>query len=219
MEEPNIIVERYDPALGVCVPASYFVPLKDGITVLQVLLYISETYDTTLAFRYGCRATKCGECAVDVNGRPRLACLTPAREGMTISPLKHLRPIRDIIVDRAPLDERISELRLYVKSSGERPLGALKVPESYERLIGCLECYGCVSSCPQFDWKKREFGGPYVFVRLAQLHLDPRDGEDRRAQARSLGIERCSSCSQCTCVKGIAIRRDAIGTLLGEGKA
>ncbi len=218
MQDGNVFVERYDPEQAKCIGHSYSVLLEEGATVLQALLHIFENYDSTLAFRYGCRSAKCGECAVDVNGSPRLACLTRATEGMRISPLKNLPPIRDLVVDRSVIDRRISTLRLYVSPGVEQPLAAMPVAEVYKRLIGCLECYGCMSSCPHFDWNDDGFGGPYVFVRLAQLHLDSRDKEDRRSQAMSLGVERCADCSQCRCVKGIAIRRDAVGTLLGENE-
>lgn len=219
MQDRNVSIDRYDPERAECVTQSYSVPLKKGATVLEALLHIFENHDSTLVFRYGCRSSKCGECAIDVDGNPRLACLARAKEGMRISPLKNLPPIRDLVVDRSVIDRRISTLRLYVSPGADQPLGAMTVAKTYKRLIGCLECYGCISSCPHFDWRDEGFGGPYVFVRLAQLHLDPRDKEDRRAQARSLGVERCADCSQCRCVKGIAIRRDAVGTLLGEDEA
>ncbi|UCD58627.1 MAG: hypothetical protein JSV16_05840 [Candidatus Hydrogenedentota bacterium] len=219
MQDGNVVVDRYDPARASCIAHSYFVPLKERATVLEALLYIYENYDSTLAFRYGCRSAKCGECAVEVDGNPRLACLANAREGMRISPLKKLPPIRDLVVDRSVVDRRISAQRLYVRPRVENALGVMLVPETYKRLTGCLECYGCISSCPHFDWRDEKFGGPYIFVRLAQLHLDPRDKEDRRAQAMSLGIRRCSDCFQCRCVRAIAIRRDAIETLLGKNDA
>ena len=218
MQDGNFVVQRYDPALGKCIAHSYSVPLKADSTVLSALLYISENIDPTLAFRYGCRCTKCGECAVDVDGRPRLACLARARDDMTVSPLDNLPPVRDLVVDRSPIDKKLSEHRLYVVPNIENALADLSVPEKYKKLIGCLECYGCLSSCPYFDWRDEGFGGPYVFVRLAQLHLDPRDKHDRLAQASSLGIERCKDCTQCVCVKGIPIRRAAIATLLGEAE-
>lgn len=216
MRDGNMMIDRYDPARGQCVSHSYSVPIKEETTVLEVLLHIYENFDSTLAFRYGCRSGKCGQCAVNVDGSPRLACMARAKEGMRISPLKNLPPIRDLVVDRSPLDRRIEEQRLYVLPPIEKALDVAPVPEKYGRLIGCLECYGCVSSCPHFDCKDNGFGGPYVFVRLAQLSLDPRDKEDREKQAASLGIERCVDCSQCRCVKGIAIRADAIGTLFGR---
>jgi succinate dehydrogenase/fumarate reductase iron-sulfur protein len=218
MQDGDFIVKRHDPTLGECVAHSYSVPLDAGCTVLSALLYIREHIDPTLAFRYGCRCTKCGECAVDVDGRPRLACLTRAKGDMTISPLDNLPLVRDLVVDRSPIDKKLSEHRLYVIPNVERPLASLSVPEEYKNLIGCLECYGCLSSCPDFDWRDEAFGGPYVFVRLAQLHLDPRDNCDRPAQAVSLGVQRCKDCAQCVCVKGIPIRRTAIATLLGEAK-
>ncbi|MBI4830293.1 MAG: 4Fe-4S dicluster domain-containing protein [Candidatus Lindowbacteria bacterium] len=216
MQNATVFIERYDPAQAKCVEYAYSLPLVDEATVLQALLYIYENHDSTLAFRYGCRCAKCGECAVDVNGHPRLACITKATLNMRVSPLKNLPLVRDLIVDRAPLDCALEAQRLYVSPIVTEVLGSMQIPEVYRRLAGCLECYGCVSSCPQFDWRNKEFGGPYVFVRLAQLHLDPRDKEDRRAQAALLGVHRCLNCRECRCVKGIAIRRDAIGTLLAE---
>jgi succinate dehydrogenase/fumarate reductase iron-sulfur protein len=216
MSDGNVTVERYDPELGTCVAYSYSVPLRSDSTVLSALLYISDNIDPTFAFRYGCRCTKCGECAVNVDGRPRLACLASAKEGMSISPLKNLPVVRDLIVDRSPIDKKLSEHKLYVVPNIERTLGKLSVPADYMKLIGCLECYGCLSSCPNFSWRNKEFGGPYVFVRLAQLHLDPRDNHDRIAQAISLGIDKCGECTECVCVKGIPIRRAAIETLLGK---
>lgn len=216
MQNGTVFVDRYSPERQELVTHTYSIPIGRDETVLQALLHIYENCDPTLAFRYGCRSSKCGECAVDVDGRPSLACLTHVRDGMRISPLKNLPAIRDLIVDRSVMDRRIASQHLYVYPDVEHTLNVMSVPETYKRLIGCLECYGCVSSCPNFDWRDGYFPGPYVFVRLAQLNLDPRDRKDRRAQAISLGITRCSDCSQCRCVKGIAIRRDAIGTLLGE---
>jgi succinate dehydrogenase/fumarate reductase iron-sulfur protein len=210
----TIHLDRFDPAQKECIRHTYTVPLKKETTVLQVLLHVYEHHDPTLAFRYGCRSGKCGECVVEVDGLPRLACLSRAKDGAVIAPLKNLPQVRDLVVDRFPLDKRIAEQHLYVLPAIENPLQTMPVSETYSRLIGCLECYGCVSSCPRFNWKDKSFGGPYVFIRLAQLQLDQRDGQDRRAQALSLGIEQCRDCTGCRCVKGIAIRRDAIETLL-----
>lgn len=212
----TITVECYDRTQNRLVSRAYEVPMEKGTTVLSSLLYIYERYDSTLAFRYGCRSSKCGQCAVNIDGVPRLACAAKAKDGTIVSPLKNLPLVRDLIVDRAPLDRRIRPYRLFVCPETEQPLGHLSVPETFKKLIGCLECYGCVSSCPHFDWNNEAFGGPYVFVRLAQLHLDPRDTEDRVSQAQTLGIQKCVDCWQCRCVKGIAIRRDAIGSLLNE---
>ncbi len=214
MSSGNVHIERYVPESGTFETQSYDVPMGKGTTVLQALLYIYEEYDSTLAFRFGCRCVKCGECALNVDGIPRLACATSAHEQMRISPLKNLPPLRDLIVDRSVLDSRISELKLFVWPTVKQTLGPLPISQTYKHLIGCLECYGCVSSCPHFRWQDESFGGPYVFVRLAQLHLDPRDEMDRLAQAVSLGIEKCENCNQCRCVKGIPIRHDAIETLL-----
>jgi succinate dehydrogenase/fumarate reductase iron-sulfur protein len=217
MEHATVHVERYDPATGDCRTQTYPVQLKEGDSVLQALLRIYETQDSTLAFRYACRGSKCGQCVMEVNGTPRLTCMTLARREMKVSPLKRLPRLRDLLIDRSPIDRRIRSNRLFLIPDAKGALETIPVPVAYKRLIGCLECYGCMATCPRFDWKDESFGGPYVFVRLALLHLDPRDSEDRLAQAHSLGIEECRDCTACRCVKGIPIRKTAIEILLEKG--
>ena len=69
--------------------------------------------------------------------------------------------------------------------------------------------------CPRFDLQDRGFGGPLSFVKLAQLHFDPRDSRDRRAQAKALGVRSCLSCRpRCSCPVGVPIYRAAIEPLL-----
>ncbi|UCD58851.1 MAG: 4Fe-4S dicluster domain-containing protein, partial [Candidatus Hydrogenedentota bacterium] len=92
----------------------------------------------------------------------------------------------------------------------------IKEPQTHARLVGCLECLACNSTCPNYDFDENSLAGPYVFVKLAQLHLDPRNTIDRRAQARELGIGKCTDCDKCSCIHGINIHRDAIGVLLKQ---
>ena len=51
-------------------------PWKDGMTVLDALLYARDRLDHGIAMRFSCRMASCGSCGMKVNGRPRLACET-----------------------------------------------------------------------------------------------------------------------------------------------
>ncbi len=75
------------------------IPYKDRMTVLNVLDYILESYDRTLAYYKSCRIGKCTGCLVEVDGKNKLACTTLARDGMKIGPAKKCQVIRDLVIE------------------------------------------------------------------------------------------------------------------------
>lgn len=216
-ETITITVERSDPDGGrEPVLEAYEVPLDPGATVMGALLHVYERSEPGLAFRCGCRNRDCGLCAVDVNGKPRLACVTPLREGMVIRPLAKLPVARDLMIDRRWIMAFLERFDLYVRDgdAGDWP-PRLPVPPAHARLAACAECLSCLSACPSFEFGRDDLGGPYHFVKLAQLHWDPRNTVDRRAQAAELGIARCAGCRKCACPLGIQIYREAVAPLAG----
>ena len=117
----HISIKRYDPDKGgEPVWVDYEVPAHERTTVLEALMNIYENQDPTLAFRFGCRFDKCGLCAVEVNGKPRMACYTDVKEGMKIGPLAGMPVVRDLVIDRTAFFEALRELELYIPEQGER---------------------------------------------------------------------------------------------------
>jgi len=84
--------------------ADYQVEVNEGEVVLDVLHRLQATQASDLAIRWNCKAGKCGSCSMEINGRPRLACMTrmsvftPA-ETLTITPLRTFPVIRDLVTD------------------------------------------------------------------------------------------------------------------------
>lgn len=210
--------------------SSFIVPVKDGATVLQALQFIYENLDSTIAFEYSCRYGRCGLCGVMVNERSVLACTAFIRtEVVHIKPLENLPVVRDLVIDREPLEAVIKEHQIFYEASSDQAIGgpglnsvspgfdAVMVPDGLVELSGCLECLCCHSVCSLVDSGGsglEGFAGPYIFLKLAQLHLDPRDKVDRKAQARKLGIDKCTSCKGCYCPQGIPLYLEAIEPLL-----
>ena len=80
---------------------SFMVPFEKGQSILGVLKYIYETYDSGLAFYSSCRTGKCTGCHIKVNGKPRLACTTVTNGGdLLLEPLTGYPVVRDLVVDR-----------------------------------------------------------------------------------------------------------------------
>lgn len=195
----------------------YEVPAHERTTVLEALMDIYENQDPTLAFRFGCRFDKCGLCAVEVNGKPRMACYTDIKEGMKIGPLTGMPVVRDLVIDRTAFFEALRELELYIPEQGERSEPqVMQQSEAHKKLLSCVDCLACNATCPGYDFEKNPLLGPYVFVKLAQLHLDPRNEIDRRKQALDLGLGDCGGCKKCYCIHGINIRKQAVEVLVGE---
>ena len=50
---------------------TFVVPCASRMSVLDVLTHIQSDHDSTLGFRYSCRAGMCGTCSMRVNGKNR----------------------------------------------------------------------------------------------------------------------------------------------------
>jgi len=70
-----------------------------GMRVTDVLNYIYQNLDQSLAFRYSCRAGLCGVCLLEVNGKACLSCHRIAEKEMTIEPPSQYAVIKDLVVD------------------------------------------------------------------------------------------------------------------------
>lgn len=212
----------------------FWVPAREGMTVLDALVDAQRRLDPTLAFRYACRVGMCGSCAMVVNGRERWACRTllkSLRTGIvTVRPLYHFPLIRDLVVDMSPLAEQSARVggafvpKEATPAAARIPAGA---PERgrIDPAIECIGCGMCVSACTMVANDER-FPGPAALNRLYTLQADSRDGahEDRSAVMLSEDtLTRCHTEMNCTdvCPMGIsptasilALRRLAVRRLL-----
>lgn len=212
--EITIKVLRYDPEKDISAYwREYSVPHEQKNTILGALLYLQEKIDPTLAFRYGCRYKRCGLCALEVDGKPRMACHTYLKNNMSLGPLSKLPLVRDLVIDRKGFFADLVKHELYIEKDEVQLLTIIE-PKQGARLRSCAECLSCLAACLEYSFANEIFGGPYLFVKLAQLHFDPRNQKNRLKQAQKLGIDRCRDCKKCYCPNGIQIYRDAIRPLL-----
>src|SRR5918993_4185934 len=82
----------------------YKVEAGEGMVVLDLVHRVQATQAPDLACRWNCKAGKCGSCSAEVNGRPRLMCMTrmnlfPADATITIAPMKTFPLIKDLVTD------------------------------------------------------------------------------------------------------------------------
>src|ERR1700758_2887603 len=82
----------------------YTAGVSEGMVVLDAVNHIQATQATDLACRWNCKAGKCGSCSAEINGKPRLMCMSrmdqydPTKTIM-VRPLKTFPIIKDLVTD------------------------------------------------------------------------------------------------------------------------
>ena len=82
----------------------YTVDVVPGMVVLDAIHQIQATQAGDLAVRWNCKAGKCGSCSAEINGNPRLMCMTRLNtlnllEPVTVEPMRTFPLIKDLVTD------------------------------------------------------------------------------------------------------------------------
>jgi succinate dehydrogenase / fumarate reductase iron-sulfur subunit len=205
--------------------ADYRVEVNEGEVVLDVIHRLQATQAPDLAVRWNCKAGKCGSCSMEINGKPRLGCMTrmstfdPA-ETITITPLRTFPVIRDLVTDVSYNYQKAREMPAFAPPAGLAPgeyrMQQLDVERSQE-FRKCIECFLCQDTCHvvrDHDENKPVFSGPRFFIRAAELDMHPLDARtDRKEFAKAeQGLGYCNITKCCTevCPEHIKITDNAI---------
>ncbi|MEO7963552.1 MAG: 2Fe-2S iron-sulfur cluster-binding protein, partial [Gemmatimonadaceae bacterium] len=82
----------------------YSTTVSEGMVVLDVIHQIQAEQAGDLAVRWNCKAGKCGSCSAEINGSPKLMCMTrmselPADKPITVEPMRAFPHMRDLVTD------------------------------------------------------------------------------------------------------------------------
>lgn len=203
-------VRRYDPARdaeGSSRVQSFVIPYETSLTVLEGLFHIQENLDASLSFRYCCRASICGSCAMYINGRYRLACQTNVlhlhTDEVRVEPMPHVPLIKDLVCDMDDFFTKYEYIKPWLIRTSEEPAKEiLQSPADRHKLdmpIDCILCGACYSSCPSV-WGEEHYLGPAALLKAWRFEADSRD-EARKTRLPSWdnerGIYRCHTISNC----------------------
>lgn len=182
-----------------------------GPMVLDGLIHIKDKLDKTLGFRRSCREGICGSCAMNINGKNKLACLTPIEEKMIIYPLPHMPIIRDLIPDMKNFYKQYKEIEPWLKNSNKKGIENLQSIEDRKKLDGmyeCILCACCSTSCPSYWWNSDEYLGPAVLMQAYRWIEDSRDEATKERMEYvddAMKLYKCKTIMNCsnTCPKGL----------------
>ncbi|MFJ2645713.1 succinate dehydrogenase/fumarate reductase iron-sulfur subunit [Streptomyces sp. NPDC087420] len=207
----------------------FAVEVHDGEVVLDIVHRIQATQATDLAVRWNCKAGKCGSCSAEINGRPRLLCMTrmsvfSREETITITPLRAFPVIRDLVTDVSFNYTKAREVASFVPppgvAAGDYRMRQVDVNRSQE-FRKCIECFLCQDTCHvvrDHEENKTAFAGPRFLMRVAELDMHPLDAAGESGVERSVtaqdehGLGYCNITKCCTevCPEHIRITDNAL---------
>jgi succinate dehydrogenase / fumarate reductase iron-sulfur subunit len=201
----------------------YRTEVAPGMVVLDAVHRIQAEQANDLAVRWNCKAGKCGSCSAEVNGMPRLMCMTrldslPLDEPVTIEPMKSFPLIRDLVTD-VSWNYRVKKaIRPFTPRPPDADGSWRMAQEDVDRVQEfrkCIECYLCQDVCHVLREHKLhdQFVGPRFLVYTAALEMHPLDSLQRTDDLRrEHGIGYCNITKCCTkvCPEGITITDNAI---------
>jgi len=196
----------------------------EGMVVLDAVHEIQATQANDLAVRWNCKAGKCGSCSAEINGMPKLMCMTrlselDAEKPVTIEPMRAFPHVRDLVTDVSWNFEVKKKIQRFQPRKPDAPDGTWRMGQAdidrVQEFRKCIECFLCQDVCHVLrDHQKHdEFIGPRFLVHVAALEMHPLDTADRVPELRKAhGIGYCNITKCCTkvCPEHITITDNAI---------
>ena len=202
---------------------NYSVQLEQGMVVLDAIHRVQVEHANDLAVRWNCKAGKCGSCSMEINGKPKLACMTRLSdyaddELISIQPMKTFPIIKDLVTDVSwnyEQNKKILPFKLRKAANNGKPRMYQQDVERIQEFRKCIECYLCQDVCHilRDQGQKEKFVGPRFMIRLASLEMHPLDVEDRIPQIKAeFGSGMCNITRCCTevCPEHIQITDNGI---------
>lgn len=202
----------------------YRTETSEGMVVLDAVHQIQAEHANDLAVRWNCKAGKCGSCSAEVNGMPKLMCMTrlsdlPPNKPVLIQPMKAFPLIKDLVTDVSWNFRVKKKIKKFTPRKPDAPDGTWRMNQEdinrVQEFRKCIECYLCQDVCHVLREHQLydEFIGPRFFVYIAALEMHPLDTEDRLKDLKMEdGIGYCNITKCCTkvCPEDITITDNAI---------
>jgi succinate dehydrogenase / fumarate reductase iron-sulfur subunit len=204
--------------------ADYATDVAEGMVVLDALIRIQAQQAHDLALRWNCKAGKCGSCSAEVNGKPRLMCMTrlselPLDQPVTVEPMQAFPWVKDLVTD-VSWNYRVKRgIQAFKPRAPDAADGTWRMAQRdvdrVQEFRKCIECFLCQDVCHVLRNHETDkpFMGPRFLVRAAGLEMHPIDQADRREYLKdSGGIGYCNITKCCTevCPEHIKITDNAI---------
>jgi succinate dehydrogenase / fumarate reductase, iron-sulfur subunit len=202
----------------------YATEISEGMVVLDAIHQIQAEQANDLAVRWNCKAGKCGSCSAEINGMPKLMCMTrlsdlPLEEPVTVEPMHAFPRLKDLVTD-VSWNFRVKKgIKPFKPRPADAADGTWRIAQRdvdrVQEFRKCIECFLCQDVCHVLrdHHLHEQFIGPRFFVYTAALEMHPLDTENRLDELRQAqGVGYCNITKCCTkvCPESITITDNAI---------
>jgi succinate dehydrogenase / fumarate reductase iron-sulfur subunit len=202
----------------------YTTDVSTGMVVLDAVHRIQADQANDLAVRWNCKAGKCGSCSAEINGNPKLMCMTrldslPLEQPVTLEPMKTFPSVKDLVTDVSWNFRVKKSIRKFAPRPPDDPSGTWRMQQHdvdrVQEFRKCIECFLCQDVCHVLREHnlQNQFIGPRFLTYTAALEMHPLDNNRRTEDLkREHGIGFCNITKCCTkvCPEEIAITDNAI---------
>jgi succinate dehydrogenase iron-sulfur subunit len=202
----------------------YTAEISEGMVVLDAIHQIQAESATDLAARWNCKAGKCGSCSAEINGMPRLMCMTrmselPVDMPIIVEPMKSFPRIKDLVTDVSWNFAMKKKIKKFKPRPPDAADGTWRMSQTdvdrVQEFRKCIECFLCQDVCHVLREHQmhNQFIGPRLFVYTAALEMHPLDVEDRLPdlkEAKGVGLCNITKCCTKVCPESITITDNAI---------
>lgn len=187
----------------------YEVDLYPGMVVLDAVHDVQAKDAPDLAVRWNCKAGRCGSCSAEINGKPKLMCMTRMTayapgEPITITPMRAFPLVKDLVTDVSHNFRVAKKIPPFTPkprdADGFYRMQQIDI-DRIQEFRKCIECFLCQDVCHVIrDHDKREsFAGPRFTIHLANLDMHPLDTLDRHEMIKDdFGVGFCNITKCCT---------------------
>jgi succinate dehydrogenase / fumarate reductase iron-sulfur subunit len=202
----------------------YSAEVSEGMVVLDAVHQVQANQSNDLACRWNCKAGKCGSCSAEINGMPKLMCMTrlsdlDLNQPVTVEPMRSFPIVRDLVTDVSWNFRVKTHIKAFKPRKPDNADGSWNMAQAdidrVQEFRKCIECFLCQDVCHVLreHQEYETFIGPRYFVYTAALEMHPLDTEDRLPELKqSEGIGLCNITKCCTkvCPEHIHITDNAI---------
>jgi succinate dehydrogenase / fumarate reductase iron-sulfur subunit len=202
----------------------YRTEVSEGMVVLDAVHRVQAEQANDLAVRWNCKAGKCGSCSAEVNGHPKLMCMTrlnslDLNEPITVEPMKAFPVIRDLVTDVSWNYRVKKSIKPFKPRKPDAADGTWRMAQAdvdrVQEFRKCIECFLCQDVCHilRDHHLHDQFIGPRFLLYAGALEMHPLDTENRLADLKGRdGIGYCNITRCCTkvCPEHITITENAI---------
>jgi succinate dehydrogenase / fumarate reductase iron-sulfur subunit len=222
MKQVTFKIWRGDKEAGKFV--DYPAEISEGMVVLDALHQIQARHANDLACRWNCKAGKCGSCSAEINGMPKLLCMTrmsqlPLDQPITVEPMKAFPLLKDLVTDVSWNFRVKKKIKPFKPRPPDAPDGTWRMAQQdidrVQEFRKCIECFLCQDVCHVLreHHLHDQFIGPRFLIHAAALEMHPLDTENRLSElkaAHGLGYCNITKCCTKVCPESIALTDNAI---------